>query len=534
MKTCADAILAMLEGYGIDTAFGIPGVHTINFYDGFASSRVRHVTPRHEQAAAQMAYGYALATGRPAVCVLITGPGLVNALSAVGEAHANSVPMLVLAADNLVAELGMGEGRLHETRAQWRMADEVTAFTHLVLDRRTLPQVLARAFGVFAAARPRPVCIDLPRNIASEPADFPAEAWPLPRRPAPDPSAIAEAWALLRDAENPVLMLGGGAAGDPAVATALAEALDAPVVTSIAGKGIVPESHPLSLGATLPFRPVQDLVRESDVVCAIGTELSETDALLFYENYRIDGKLIRVDIDPAQLNVNHRPHLPILGDAAAAMALLLKHAGDTRSGRRERGAETVTRLRRAVDAKWPAAARGHIKVLDRIRAVLPEDGIVSADSTQIAYTGCHAFPCHAPGTWLFPVGYGALGCGLPVAIGAKVGAPDRPVVALAGDGGFLYTVEELAVAAELKLPLPVILWDSRGYAEIAQEMDRQQVRRVGVDFPSPDFLAIARGFGCHAVEPDGLDALEKALSTALAADRPTLIRVAADAPYLGD
>lgn len=534
MKTCADAILAMLEGYGVDTVFGIPGVHTINFYAGFASSRIRHVTPRHEQAAAQMAYGYALSTGRPGVCILITGPGLVNALSAVGEAYANSVPMLVLAADNLVGEIGMGEGRLHETRSQARMAEQVTAFTHLVLDRGNLPGVLARAFGVFAAQRPRPVCINLPRNIASEPADFPASAWPLPRPSVPDKGATAEAWEMLRSAQRPMMLLGGGATGNPAAATALAEKLDIPVVTSIAGKGIVPENHPLSLGAALPFAPVQAALQSADVVLAVGTEMSETDALYSYSEYAIDGRLIRIDIDPAQLARGFRPALPIVGDAAEALRMLLAAAGDSdpEAARPEGGAAAVARLKRSLSDAWLPGADRHMKVLDRVRAVLPPDGIVSCDSTQIGYTGCHYYPSLAPDTWLFPVGYGALGSGLPVAIGAKLGAPERAVVAIAGDGGFLYTIEELAAAAQLRLALPVIVWDSDGYAEIADEMDRQGVQRVGVDFPSPDFLTVAQGFGCHAAEPTSLDELEAALRTALEADRPTVIRVSAEASYL--
>jgi thiamine pyrophosphate-dependent acetolactate synthase large subunit-like protein len=534
MKTCADAILAMLEDYDVDTVFGIPGVHTIDFYAGFASSRIRHVTPRHEQAAAQMAYGYALSTGRPGVCLLITGPGLVNALSAVGEAYANSVPMLVLAADNLISEIGLGEGRLHETPAQVRMAEQVTAFTHLVLDRRNLPGLLARAFGVFAAQRPRPVCINLPRNLASEPADFPHTAWPLPRPAVPDGGAIAEAWEILRTSKRPMMLLGGGAGGDTVAATALAEKLDIPVVTSIAGKGIVPEDHALSLGAGLPFAPVQAALQAADVVLAVGTEMSETDALYSYSHYQIDGRLIRIDIEPAQLARGFRPHLPIVGDAAEALRMLLACVAESNvdAARSEAGAVAVARLKRAVADAWLPGAGRHMKVLDRVRKVLPTNGIVSCDSTQIGYTGCHYYPSLAPDTWLFPVGYGALGSGLPVAIGAKLGAPERAVVAIAGDGGFLYTIEELAAAVEQGLALPVIVWDSGGYAEIADEMDRKGVPRVGVDFPSPDFLKIASGFRCHSEEPGSLDQLEAALRAALMADRPTVIRVAADASYL--
>ena len=224
-KSCADAIVGLMESYGIDTIFGIPGVHTVAFYRALVSSGLRHVTPRHEQGAALMAYGYGLATGRPAACSVITGPGLLNAATGIGQAYSDSVPMLVVAAANKSNELGMGQGFLHEMPNQNDAARTVTAFNHQLRAPENLPEVFAQTFARFDSGRPRPVGLEVPRDLFDQMANVDGAAWPRTPKPGPDARAVTKAAELLSSAEQPVLLLGGGAKWAGAEALALAERL---------------------------------------------------------------------------------------------------------------------------------------------------------------------------------------------------------------------------------------------------------------------------------------------------------------------
>lgn len=528
--TCGEAIIRLLEKYGVDTGFGIPGVHTVELYRGLGDSTITHVTPRHEQGAGMMAYGYALATGRVAACFLITGPGLLNAATAIAEATSDSVPMLVIAANNNLAEIGMGEGRLHEIRSQNRIAEQISGFACQILDQRSIPAALARAFATFEGGRPGAACLSVPHDMFAEPSVMAAETWPTPPRPHPDAAAVARAADLLGGAERPLILLGGGAWEASGEATALCQRLDCPVVTTAAGKGIVSEDHPLSLGATLPFKPVRDYFEESDAVLAVGTEMAETDILYAAESFMTCRNLIRVDIDPAQLTRSHRPEVPILGDARATLGRLLDALG-AGSGSGD-GQRTAADLRAGLVGQWAPESDKHKRLLDVLRRELDDDAMVSTDATQIAYTGNHYYRARKPRTWFHPLGFGTLGTGLPAAIGAKIGAPGRQVVCISGDGGFLFTVQELATAAELGLAIPILIWNNRGLGEIARYMDDRGIARVGVDPLPPDFPALARGFGCHGLRPQSLEEVAAALGEALEADRPTVIEIDSEAGYL--
>ena len=532
--SCADAFLRLMNAYGIELVFSIPGVHTVEFYRSFPERGLRHVTPRHEQGAALMAYGYGFATGRPACCMLITGPGLVNAATGIAEGTADSIPMLVLAANNLVAEIGVGRGALHETRSQFAIEQEVAGFAHQLLDPANAPEVMHRAMSLLVSSRPRPALIEIPRDLLAAPVDLPDLALPVIAPPAPDPAALAQAVALLGGASQPLIIAGGGARHAAADVRRLAEALAIPVITTTAGKGILPEDHPLSLGATLPFQPVQDRIAAADAVLAIGTELGETDLLYTCRQYRFaPGALIRVDIDPRQLTMNHHPALGILGDAATtARGLADACAPEAPAALTRQRQGEVTELRTALTGEWSAEADRHKLVLDAMAQVLEDDALICADSTQIAYTGCHYYPSRLPGCWLFPSGYGTLGSALPAAIGARLGCPDRQVVALVGDGSLLYTLSEITTAVENGLGFPVVVWNNRAYAEIRDEMERGQIPRIGVDLYTPDFVTIARGFGCEALHVDSLDRLRQELVAAFGRDRPTLLQIDNDAPFL--
>ncbi|MBW1845365.1 MAG: hypothetical protein JRJ05_13565, partial [Deltaproteobacteria bacterium] len=306
MATCGERLIEILENYGVELVFGIPGVHTVELYRGLKRSDIRHITPRHEHGAGFMADGYARATGAVGVCFIITGPGMTNITTAMAQALQDSIPMLVISTVNRSGQLGLGEGRLHELPNQRNLIAEVSVFSHTLLDANELPKVVARAFGVFASQRPGPVHIEIPIDvIASEASSIDTTAWPLPSAPAPPPEAIDRAIELLREAQRPLIAIGGGAirAGDEVVR--LAEALGAPVVNTVNAKGVVPAGHPLSVGGSGACGAVRGAFCAADVVLAVGTEYSETDYDFYYKgDLSFDGSLIRIDIDAAQLSRN--------------------------------------------------------------------------------------------------------------------------------------------------------------------------------------------------------------------------------------
>ncbi len=533
MRTCGEVLVEILESYGIDTVFGIPGVHTVELYRGLPNTGIRHITPRHEQGAGFMADGYARASGRPAACFIISGPGMTNIVTAMGQAYADSIPMLVISSVNNTHELGLGEGRLHELPDQQALVSGVSVFSHSVLRAAELPSVLARAFAVFDSARPGPVHIQLPLDvITASGEDLERAAHRTRTRPGPDPRSVERAAELLGAAEAPFVVLGGGTADAADRARALVERLGAPVALTANAKGVLPPGHPLSLGSLLPQAPVLEALQSADVVLAIGTELSETDTLLFYSRLKLSGKLIRIDIEAEQLIRNALPEVALCCDAGLAMAALDDALAGGQPGRaggqavdQTAAQARVAALRAEATASLPAAYRTHGRFLDAVAEALP-GAIIVGDSTQPVYGGNLTYEPAGPRSYFnSATGYGTLGYGLPAAFGAKLARPDRPVVALIGDGGIQFTIGELASAVELGLPVPVLVWNNRGYGEIKQYMADRDIPQIGVDIYTPDFQAIARGFGCHAVTAENLAHLADTLGSAVRADRPTVIEI---------
>ncbi|MFJ4067756.1 5-guanidino-2-oxopentanoate decarboxylase [Pseudomonas sp. NPDC089996] len=535
MLTCGELLVELLEGLGVDTVFGIPGVHTVELYRGLPATQIRHVTPRHEQGAGFMADGYARVSGKPGVCFIITGPGMTNITTAMAQAYADSIPMLVISSVNNTEQLGMGGGRLHELPSQRNLVSGVAAFSHTLMRPDELPAVLARAFAVFNGARPRPVHIEIPINVITAPADHVVrKLGAIPSRPGPCLAAIERAAQMLKTAERPLVLLGGGCADAGSEALRLIEALDAPTAYTINAKGVLPKGHPLALGCNQSCVPVRQMVLASDVVLAIGTELGETDYDgVFDGNFRIESQLIRIDIDAEQLNCNYPADLAILSDARQAMAALAAALGEGRAFSADSpGAQRAAVVREQLEAQWHAAWRGQRQVLETLQSALPEL-IVAGDSTQPVYSGNHLFEATRPRSWFnSATGYGTLGYGLPAAIGAKLAAPLRPVVALIGDGGIQFTLPELASAVEADAPIIVLLWNNSGYGEIKRYMQNRDIPTIGVDIYTPDFQGLAKAFGCHAHQADSLEHLAELLQNAATAQRPTVIEVCEQAPFL--
>ncbi|HEX6444809.1 MAG TPA: thiamine pyrophosphate-binding protein, partial [Streptosporangiales bacterium] len=520
--------VAALAAHEVDTVFGIPGTHNLPIYAHLGAYGIRHVSPRHEQGAGFAADGYARVTGCPGVVLTTTGPGVLNAVTALAEAYSDSVPVLVVAPGMPLAHPGSGNGYLHEVRDQHAALSAVTAGGERVGSVAEIPYAVTRAFAAMATGRPRPRYLEIPLDLLDEVADVEIPAPVAVAMPVTDAGDVGRAAELLGYARRPGILVGGGSRGAYREVRSLAERLEAPVAASVGGKGVLAEDHPLALGAGLHHRSVAAFAADCDVLLAVGTELAPAD--LWNGPLPIDGELVRVDIDPAQVTANAHPDAALVGDAADVLRGLREMLGPRprRGGRHavvrleDRAREWRTRVR--ADAR--AEGRRWLELLEIVDAVVGRDGIVAGDSATVCYYGAIGnLPRYLPRTFLYPAGLGTLGYGLPAAIGASVGWPGTRVLALHGDGGFLFTAPELATAAQLGLPLPVLVIDNGGYGEIRAEMRARGDQPVGVDLTPVDFAGLATSLGCHGVRVRDLTTLADALEAAFNADRPTVLHV---------
>ncbi len=508
MMTGGEAVVRALAAAGVELVFGIPGTHTLPIHRHLAAAGIRHVTPRHEQGGGYAADGYARVSGRAGVVLATSGPGVVNAATPAATAHADSVPMLLVSPAMASDVEGRDTGNLHESRDQGAALAALVARSWRARSPAAAAEAIAEAFEGFSSGRPRPAYVDVPLEVLSAEADVTVRA---PVVAAPGVPDVREAAAVLERAERPALVLGGGARG----AAAEAAALGLPVVTTVNGKGIVDERHPLSLGASIRLRAAQEWLAGRDVVLAVGTELGESD--LWGPPLRLRGKLIRVDVDPGQLDKNAPADVGVVGDARAALAALASAVPAP-------PAPDLSEVRAAIAAEALADGAPYAGIVSALDAALGPDGVLAGDSTMAAYYGAvHLLPMGPGRRFIYPTGYATLGYALPAAIGAKLAAPERPVIALVGDGGLLFTVGELATAAELGLPLPVVVANNGGYGEIRDQMDEAGIGRVGVDLRVPDLPMLGEAFGGAGVrDPDDLAG---ALRDALQRPGPTIIEV---------
>jgi 5-guanidino-2-oxopentanoate decarboxylase len=528
---CGEAVMKLLSAYEVDTVFGMAGTMTVELYRGIALAGVRHVQCRNEQGASLMADGYARATGKPGVCTIIAGPGVTNAATGIAQAYCDSQPMLVLSGACATLSQGKGWGAIHELTDQAAVTAGFTAFSAMIRYPEELPELIARAYAVFRGSRPRPVHLSLPRDVLPETVEDDWKARRAPSLPMPDPAAIDEAAHRLAQAKRPLILVGGGAVGTRKALTAIAEHLGAPVLSTNAGKGILPESHPLSLGCSIVQQASQQALADADAVLLVGSQVGQGDH--FLPRLDISGDIVRIDIDPTELTSMYPAAVPIQADARAAMSALSSAlARGAPTAHRSQGEMRVRDVLARNAAKMTDLEKQHARVWKILRSVLPADAIVMGDATQIVYTGSHAMPMEMDRCWYYSGTYCALGVALPMAIGAKIGAPHRPVIAVAGDGGIMFTVNELATAAEEHLALPVIVWNNDALNAIVEQMDQRQIPRIGVEPKSPDFLGLAQSLGCHAARAASAEHLAKSVRDALVADRPTLIEVRQDSPWL--
>jgi 5-guanidino-2-oxopentanoate decarboxylase len=531
VMSCGSKLMQLLRAYDIDTLFGMPGVHTLEAYRGMDAAGIRHIGVRHEQGAGFMADGYARVSGKPGVCLVISGPGVTNAATPIGQAYSDSVPVLMLTSVGATSDHGMGRGRLHEVTDQSRITEPLTAFSVIANDPLQVREYVARAFALFESERPRPVHISIPLDVFKLSDDQPVQRRRIRQRLAANPRAVVEAAALLKAGKRPLIIAGGGSTGAAAALLALVELTGAVVVPTIAGKGVLPDSHPRVLEATLDREATQALIASADVVLCVGTELAEPDIWL-QGNLPMGGPMIRIDIDAATLVRDYDAAVALQADASLALQAIVEQLrADDFNGTGIPTAE-VTAVRAAERAALRPIEQQHIEVLEALRAAMPADGIVFADMTQLAYTGYAFYPCEQPRQWFFPAGYGTLGYALPAAIGGKIAAPERAVMVMVGDGGFQFTLQELGTAVEQRLPMAIILWNNDSLAQIRDGMISRDIPTIGVNQHNPDFLKLAEAYGCLTARPDSLAALQQAVRDAHQAQLPTVIEVRESAAFL--
>lgn len=513
-------ISRMLHERGVDVIFGIPGVHNVELYRGIEEAGITHVLARHEQGAGFMADGYARASGKPGVAYVITGPGLCNIMTPMGQAYSDSVPVLVVS--SCLDETAGRRGQLHQMLDQEGAAATVCDWSETARTADAAYALIDRAFAEFAGNRPRPKHMQVPIAVLGAEASAP----PAPPRlhlqsTVPDMRAVATA---LTKARRPVFVLGGGAVGAVEPLRQVLRATGATSFTTYAGRGIVPADRPLHFGAYLARPGSADVFRSADLVVAVGTELSECD--LWRPHLGHVCPMIRIDIDAANMAGPGAGTTHILADAHAAMGALaeLLPPDQSTDWTAQEVAEARARWRAEADAERP----GLVGIGEALQAVLPEDAMVFSDMTQLAYVTKETYDMPAPGLWHHPFGFGTLGYALPAAIGGKIARGAAPVVAIVGDYGFHYTMQELGVAVELGLNLPIVLWDNAELKEIADSMRRSQIAPNAVVARNPDFVALARAFGAHGVRPANLADMQDEMRRALTRFGPTLIVMTPD------
>ncbi|WP_211341117.1 5-guanidino-2-oxopentanoate decarboxylase [Paracoccus methylarcula] len=504
-------LVRLLERYGVDTVFGIPGVHTAELYRGLAGSRIHHVTPRDEQDAGFMADGYARASGKPGICLLITGPGLTNAITPMAQARADSIPMLVISGVNARVTLGRYEGHLHELPDQAAMIRTLALSSERLERPEDLPSLIDRAFAMMAKGRPGPVHIEIPTDLMeAEVAALPFAAAPEKPDSGIDHGAVERAARTCAAAARPLILAGGGAVWAEAEIRDLAERLDAPVVTTTNGRGLL-AGHPLEVPASPSLAAIRELMRDSDLVIAIGTQFGPTDYDAYVDGGFIPpGNLIRIDRDGTAESGNAPATVFIKGDAAEATGLLCSHLPP--AGVSKAGATRATDARDAARASLSPKMKAMIEVLSSIRDTLP-DATMVGDSTQLAYAGNLYWEASNPRRWFnAATGYGALGYGPPAAVGASVALGDAPVICLVGDGGFQFCLGALGAARDENTPVIFVVWNNHGYQEIEDYMLSRDITPIGVRPSAPDFTMIAAAYDIPAerirlCETDHQDAL---------------------------
>jgi acetolactate synthase-1/2/3 large subunit len=521
----AQRLVEQLVSEGVDTVFALPGVQIMGIFDALynARDRIRLIQTRHEQATTYMAYGYAKATGRTGVALVVPGPGALNAAAGLGTAYAASAPVLLISGQIPSGALGKGQGQLHEVDDQLDAFRPITKWNHRVAGAEEIPEVVHEAFHQLKTGRPRPVELEIPIDLVAsrssakilEPENYP----PLTG----NESDLEAAASLLAEARNPVILAGGGAviAEASREVLELASLIQAPVMTTPEGKGIIPEEHELAVGVNYAMvGPAQEVIPRSDVILAVGTRF-----LFRSLQIREDQKIIQIDVDPQVLGKNYPVEIAIESDAREATARLVHHLrekGPLGSGRDQE----IKGYKRAFREKLQQLAPEQVKISAALREGLAEDAILVSGITNIGSWSHFAFSARRPRTYITSSYFGTLGYAFPTALGVQAAFPDRQVVAVCGDGGFLYGVQELATALKYGLNVVVLVFNNNSYGASEWHQTHDHGRRyIGTDLLNPDFVQLAESFGAVGMRARP-EELGSSLQAALAAKKTVVLEIA--------
>jgi acetolactate synthase-1/2/3 large subunit len=516
--TTAEAVIESLLRHGIDTLYALPGVHNDHLFDAAqrAGERIRVIHTRHEQTAAYMALGAALVTGKPQAFAVVPGPGLLNASAALLTAYGMGAPVIALVGQIASFAIDQGHGHLHEIHDQLGLLHHITRHAARIRTPHEAPELVEQAIRIATSGRQGPVALECAMDIWGTPGEivFPPIT---PATPPPvDDTAIQRAVEILVKSERPLIVAGGGALDAGPEIQAVAEFLQAPICSFRRGRGVVPTTHPLAVS----FTEGHALWQHADAVLGIGTRLYWQQSV-----WGVDDTLpiVRLDIDPEEINRFRRPACGLVGDAATVLRALLP-ALQAQPRMRDRSAELAT-VRAAFDQRL-SRVEPQMAFLRAIRAALPDDGIYVEEVTQVGFVSRLALPVPAPRRFLSPGYQDTLGWGYGTALGAQAASPGRNVVLATGDGGFMYQAAELATAVHHRLPLVVVVFDDGAFGNVRRiQQERYGNRLIACDLTNPDFVKFAESFGMAAFRADSPDALEDRLRQAFALNAPALVHV---------
>lgn len=518
--TTAEAAVQTLLRHGLDTVYALPGLHNDPLFDAFfhVADRLRVIHPRHEQTAAYMALGAALATGKPQAFAVVPGPGLLNAGAALLTAYGMNAPVIGLVGQIPQADIDRGHGHLHEIHDQLGLVRHITKWAERIKSPQEAPNLVSQAVWQATSGRPRPVVLECALDTWAKSAEVTIPDGPLPLPiDSIDDEAIMTAAKILGAAERPMLVLGSGAIGASAEVAQIAETLEAPVCSYRRGRGVIPSSHRLAIDMPIGHR----LWKECDAVLAIGTRLH-----IQHSQWGVDDKIkiVRLDIDPDEHDRFRKPDAAIVGDSATQLRALIAALPAHNRTRASRAQELAGH--RAWLADRLSRLEPQTSFLKAIRAALPEDGIFVDEVSQIGFASRVALPIEHPRTFLSPGYQDNLGWGFGTALGAKAAMPHKKVLAIAGDGGFLYQMGELATAARHNIAVVVVVFDNASFGNVKRiQQQRYGNRLIASDLANPDFVKLAESFGVAAFKANDARQLEAALHKAFALNAPALIHV---------
>jgi acetolactate synthase-1/2/3 large subunit len=538
--TGAQSLIQSLESAGVDTVFGIPGGAILPAYDPMMDSKkLRHILVRHEQGAGHAAEGYAHVTGRVGVCMATSGPGATNLVTPIADAHMDSIPMVAITGQ--VPSNAIGTDAFQEADIRG-ITFPITKHNYLVTKADDIPRAIAEAFHLAATGRPGPVLVDISKDALNAKTSF---NWPpvmnLPGyHPTTKPNSkrVKEAAERIIAAKKPVLYVGGGVIRSNAAKELLqlAELTQIPVVTTLMARGAFPDSHPQHLGMPGMHGSVAAVgsLQQSDLLIALGTRFDDrvTGQL---SSFAPEADVIHVDIDPAEIGKNRFAHVPIVGDAKETIIELIAALKDEhkagRTGNYEAWWADLNRLRTEYPLGYDHPTDGSLSpqyVIERIGAINGPDAIYAAGVGQHQMWAAQFVKYEKPGTWLNSGGLGTMGYAIPAAMGAKVGAPDKTVWAIDGDGCFQMTNQELATCTINNIPIKVGLINNNALGMVRQWQSLFYNNRYSnTDLHTnriPDFVKLADAYGCHGLRCETREEVDKTIEKALELnDAPVVI-----------